>query len=51
MKDKIVTIKLDEQTHRFLKSEAVLAAEKLPDFARKIIQEALKNKKVFSSSP
>jgi hypothetical protein len=47
MKDKIIQIKLDEETHRHLKSQAVLASEKLPDFARQVIAQALKDKKVF----
>jgi hypothetical protein len=48
MKLKTITLKLDEDTHRILKSEAVLSSEKLPDFAKKIIQKALKEKKVFN---
>ena len=48
MKDKIITVKLDDETHRHLKSQAVLASEKLPDFARKVIAKALKDKKLFS---
>ena len=48
MKTKTITVKLDEETHRTLESEAVLASEKLPDFASKVIKQALVNNKVFT---
>ena len=48
MKTKTIIVKLDEETHRILKSEAVLAAQKLPDFASKVIKQALVNNKVFT---
>lgn len=47
MKLKTVTLKLDERTHRHLKSKAVLASEKLPDFAKQIIKKALEEERVF----
>lgn len=48
MKTKLIQVRLDEDTHRNLKSEAALAAQTLPTFASKVIAEALKNKKVFT---
>ena len=48
MKTKLIQVRLDEKTHRTLKSRAVLAAQNLPNFASDIITQALKDKKVFT---
>ena len=48
MKTKLIQVRLDEETHRTLKSRAVLAAQNLPNFASEIITQALKDKKVFT---
>ena len=48
MKTKLIQVRLDEETHRTLKSRAVLAAQNLPNFTSDIITQALKDKKVFT---
>lgn len=48
MKIKFLQVRLDEETHKTLKSKAAEAAETLPEFTSKVISEAIKNQKVFT---